>query len=182
MSAMRYSRPPMMPSPFIGAPSAPFARMPAPFPRPGGAGGLLARLFSRGQPPTVVPSPSGMPLLQNTAANAATTANTGSGFIGMLNNVQKMLGIAQNVVPMVQQYGPLVRNLPGMIRIFRELKPADKKEENPTQPERAPAEEKKRKSGGLAAKKRPVPRPKREELAEKRTPAASKPSAPKLYI
>ncbi|MED4876273.1 VrrA/YqfQ family protein, partial [Anoxybacillus geothermalis] len=142
----------------------------------------LARLFSRGQPPAAVASPWGLPLLQNTAANAATTANTGGGLIGMLNNVQKMLGIAQNVVPMVQQYGPLIRNLPAMIRIFRELKPADEKEENPTQPERAPAEEAKRKSGGQAAKKRPVPRPKREEPAEKRTPAAPKPSTPKLYI
>ncbi|MGP3559780.1 MULTISPECIES: VrrA/YqfQ family protein [Geobacillus] len=179
---MRYGRPPMMPSPFTGTPPAPFARMPAGVPRPGSGGGLLARLFSRGQAPFAAPSPWGLPLLQNTAANATTAANTSGGFIGMLNNVQKMLGIAQNVMPMVQQYGPLIRNLPAMIRIFRELKPADE-EEGETKPAKsAPAKEAKQKPAAQAVKKRTVPQAKREEPREKQTPAAPRPSTPKLYI
>jgi len=181
---MRYSRPLMMPSPFAGMPSAPFApftRMPASAPRPSGAGGLLTRLFSRGQPP-VASSPWGWPLLQTTAANTATAANTSGGFIGMLNNVQKMLGIAQNVMPMVQQYGPLIRNLPAMIRIFRELKPADE-EEGETKPTGStPAKDTKKKPAEQAAKKRPVPKAKHEMTQEKRTSAAPRPSTPKLYI
>lgn len=43
----------------------------------------------------------------------------------MLTNVQKVLGVAQQVTPMVQQYGPLIRNLPAMFKIYRELKNAD---------------------------------------------------------
>ncbi|WPZ17418.1 VrrA/YqfQ family protein [Geobacillus subterraneus] len=179
---MRYSRPPMMPSPFAGMPPAPFTRMPAVAPRPGGAGGLLARLFSRGQPPAAAPTSWGLPLLQNAAANTATTANTSGGFIGMLNNVQKMLGIAQNVMPMVQQYGPLIRNLPAMIRIFRELKPADEEEGETKPTESAPAKETKQKPAAQAAKKRSVPQAKRETPQEKQTPVAPRPSTPKLYI
>ncbi|MBB6284834.1 VrrA/YqfQ family protein [Geobacillus subterraneus] len=179
---MRYSRPPMMPSPFAGMPPAPFARMPVGAPRPSGAGGLLARLFSRGQTPAAAPSPWGLPLLQNAAANTATAANTSGGFIGMLNNVQKMLGIAQNVMPMVQQYGPLIRNLPAMIRIFRELKSADEEEGETKPTESASAKETKQKPAAQAAKKRSVPQAKHETPQEKQTPAAPRPSTPKLYI
>ncbi|WP_025948920.1 VrrA/YqfQ family protein [Geobacillus thermocatenulatus] len=176
---MRYSRPPMMPSPFAGRPPAPFTRMPTPPFGPSGPGGFLARLFSRGQPPAAASSPWGLPFLPNAASTAA--SNTGGGLVGMLNNVQKMLGIAQNVMPMVQQYGPLIRNLPAMIRIFRELKPADEGEGETTS-KSAPANETKQKPAAKAPKKRSVPQAKREEPQEKEASAAPKPSKPKLYI
>ncbi|MED0662560.1 VrrA/YqfQ family protein [Geobacillus thermodenitrificans] len=179
---MRYSRPPMVPSRFVGMPPAPFPHMPAGVPRPGGAGGLLARLFSRGQPPVAASSPWGLPLLQNTAANTATAANTSGGFIGMLNNVQKMLNVAQNVMPMVQQYGPLIRNLPAMIRIFRELKTADEEDGETKSTESAPAKETKQKPAAREAKKRPVPQANHEDSQEKQIPTTPRPSTPKLYI
>ncbi|MGZ0086415.1 VrrA/YqfQ family protein [Caldibacillus thermoamylovorans] len=179
MTAMRYGRPPMMPSPFAGGPPFPFTRMPAAPLRPNGPGNLLTRLFSRAQTPTVSSSLWGLPTLPGAAPTAAAT-NTGGGLIGMLNNVQKMLGIAQNVMPMVQQYGPLIRNLPAMIRIFRELKPADEDEseaktENATK-DNAP------KPAAAKQKKRPVPKAADDEPQKRPPSTAPRPSTPKLYI
>ncbi|OIJ16127.1 hypothetical protein BKP35_03890 [Anaerobacillus arseniciselenatis] len=39
--------------------------------------------------------------------------------VGMLQNAQKAIGIFQQVSPLVQQYGPLVKSLPALINIMR---------------------------------------------------------------
>jgi hypothetical protein len=165
-------RPPMFPP----TPTRSFPLMNASFParsippRPG-LGGFLARLFSRGQ--AMPPTPSGfmMPTLQNAAASASTS--TGGGITGMLTNVQKMLGIAQNVVPMVQQYGPLVKNLPALMKMWKELKTTDDDEKEEKQ------EEKREKKQSPPAK-RDIPTAK-STTQEKQT-KEPKPSKPKLYI
>ncbi len=41
---------------------------------------------------------------------------------GFLNNTQQVLRAAQQIGPMVSQYGPLMRNLPAMWRLYRGLK------------------------------------------------------------
>jgi hypothetical protein len=58
--------------------------------------GLLARLF--GTNPT-----SGAP-----------------GFMGMIQNAEKMIQVAQTVKPMIEQYGPLAKNLPSMLQLLKE--------------------------------------------------------------
>ncbi|EZP76177.1 hypothetical protein H839_12909 [Parageobacillus genomosp. 1] len=96
----------------------------------------------------------------------------------MLTNVQKMLGIAQNVMPMVQQYGPLIKNLPAMIRIWKELKPADEEE---SKTENNSQENKKKTTS--SAKKRTVPKAaKTNENKRAESEKGPKPSTPKLYI
>lgn len=131
---MIYNRPPIfpfspMPRSFSGMPPS-FPMMRTPGPRPG-FGGFLSQLFSRGRP-IASPSPWITPAIRHAAATTGAGANTGGGFIGMLTNIQKMLGVAQNVMPMVQQYGPLIKNLPAMVKIFRELKTTEQ-EENKTE-------------------------------------------------
>lgn len=42
-----------------------------------------------------------------------------SNIAGILQNAQKAIGIFQQVSPMVQQYGPLVKSLPSLINIMR---------------------------------------------------------------
>lgn len=121
---MIYNRPPAFPSPPM-ARAFPFSpiRAAGPYPR---FGGFLSRLFSRGQPLPPA-SPWMGPAIQHAASTSA-GANAGGGFLGILTNAQKMLGIAQNVMPMVQQYGPLIKNLPAMVRIWKELKTTDQEE------------------------------------------------------
>ncbi|MCZ0755579.1 VrrA/YqfQ family protein [Anoxybacillus sp. J5B_2022] len=166
-------RPPMFPPP---------ATRPFPFPRssfparslppyatpPTTGGGFLSRLFSRG--PAMPSSPfAALTPMQNAASS---TSATGGGISGMLTNVQKMLGIAQNVMPMVQQYGPLVKNLPAMMKIWKELKTTDNSEEKSEEK----TDDKK--------EKQPAPRelPKATQPAKEKRRNEPKPSVPKLYI
>lgn len=60
-------------------------------------------------------------------------SNTFGGITGMLNNVQRAIGLAQQFGPMVQQYGPLVKNLPAMLKIMKELNDTESEEESDTQ-------------------------------------------------
>lgn len=65
---------------------------------------------------------------------AASTASSG-GFLqslinpanltGMLNNTQKVLQAAESITPLVQEYGPLVKNIPAMWKLYRGMKNID---------------------------------------------------------
>lgn len=160
-------RPPMFPPP--SARSFPFARplFPThPYTQATG-GGFLSRLFARG--PAMPSSPfAALTPMQNAASSASAT---GGGISGMLTNVQKMLGIAQNVMPMVQQYGPFVKNLPAMMKIWKELKATDENEKQ---------EEKKEEKKEKQPSQRELPSAK--ETAKEKQPTEPKPSVPKLYI
>ena len=46
----------------------------------------------------------------------------GGGLVGFLNNTQQVIKTAQAIGPMVQQYGPLVRNLPALWKLYRGMK------------------------------------------------------------
>jgi hypothetical protein len=86
------------------------------------SGGLLSRIFGRGAgsiPNITNASPMGSILgnLQN-AANPSFLSS-------MMTNVQKVLKVAESVAPMVQQYGPMVRNIPAMFKIYQALKSDD---------------------------------------------------------
>ncbi|MCM3712855.1 YqfQ family protein [Halalkalibacter oceani] len=72
-------------------------------------GGLLARLFGGGA--------GGIGGAVGLGPGSA--AAGGINWTTMLTNAQRVLGLTQQVVPMVQQYGPLVRNLPTIWRIMR---------------------------------------------------------------
>jgi hypothetical protein len=102
-------------------------------------GGLLSKILGRtkqGGPGGGIPSFSrgvssgggGGGILQS-----LTNPETLNGF---LNNTQAVLKTAQQLGPMIEQYGPLVRNLPSLWKLYRGLKdanndsPSDKTDDN----------------------------------------------------
>ncbi|WP_053073725.1 VrrA/YqfQ family protein [Bacillus sp. LL01] len=102
----------------------------------GGGGGLLARLLGRTGARGIGNMGGGLgQMAANTGARGGLgqLANAGTlqqlinpnNLTGMLGNVQKALKMAEGVMPMVQQYGPLVRNVPAMIKLYSELKNVD---------------------------------------------------------
>lgn len=64
---------------------------------------------------------------QNETRGGAESASSGIGTFfsnlisnptGMLNNVEKVVQVAQSVGPVVEQYSPLVRSIPGLVKMF----------------------------------------------------------------
>jgi hypothetical protein len=55
-----------------------------------------------------------------------------SGIMGFLNNTQQVLKTAQSFGPIIQQYGPLVKNIPAMWKLYRGLKNAPDSSEEKT--------------------------------------------------
>ncbi|MBM7660812.1 hypothetical protein JOC85_001584 [Bacillus mesophilus] len=89
-----------------------------------GAGGLLSKLFSKqgAGAAGAFNNMAGQSLQQGSGGFLSNLlANPG----GMLNNVQKAIGVANQVGPMVQQYGPMVRNIPSLIKLYKEFNSSD---------------------------------------------------------
>lgn len=103
---MPQGRPPRFPGPFVrqtpmGSPFN-FGRIAQQAPTRSSAGGLFANLFGKGG---------------QGAAGAGSITNFMSG-------TQKVIKAGNTIVPMVkqaQQYGPLIKNLPAMWKMYREL-------------------------------------------------------------
>jgi YqfQ-like protein len=61
------------------------------------------------------------------------TLSRPEGISGFLNNTQQVIKTAQTIGPMIQQYGPIVKNLPVMWKLYRgfkDLPSAESTEEN----------------------------------------------------
>lgn len=54
---------------------------------------------------------------------------TGGGFTETLDHIQKLLKMAQSVTPKIQEYGPLIKNLPALLELMNEM---DDEEESST--------------------------------------------------
>ncbi|GAE30696.1 VrrA/YqfQ family protein [Halalkalibacter hemicellulosilyticus] len=80
----------------------------------GFGGGLLSRLFGLG---------GGASQTMGGLMGSGLSSATGSGMnlTTMLTNAQRIVGLTQQVMPMVQQYGPLIRNMPMIWKIMRSL-------------------------------------------------------------
>lgn len=93
----------------------------------GGGGGLLAKILGGSKNAGGTAG-----LLGSRSAGGAASAASGGGFLqsltnpaainGFLNNTQRVLQTANQIGPMVQQYGPMVKNLPAMWKLYRGLK------------------------------------------------------------
>ena len=86
-------------------------------------GGFLASLFGKG---------GGSGIAQGAAGTAAKAAGGGSTLTNFMSSTQKVLAAGERVVPMVrqvQQYGPLIKNLPSMWKIYRGLNSTTAEEE-----------------------------------------------------
>jgi len=176
----RRPMPPMQPPRTFGGPPR--------FPGPGmnqRGGGFLSRLLSgltgggRGSNPAqFLQGPMNASQMSrgglmnpSTLQNLANPANLSS----MLGNVQKVLNTAESFMPMVQQYGPLVKNLPGMIKLYKELNNANTNDGS--------EDEKQESTDQESATKVEVPKQIKKNTTELAT-KESKPrkSVPKLYI
>jgi hypothetical protein len=163
----------------------------------GNGGGLLARLFGRTGARSIG-NMSSMGQLANTGAGGGglgQLANAGTlqqlinpnNLTGMLGNVQKALKMAEGVMPMVQQYGPLVRNVPAMIKLYSELKNVDDADAEEDTEDTATVEsgeettetEVETDSSKADKKKKPVKKP-RDETKVTDKPKGN--SSPRLYI
>lgn len=99
-----------------------------------GGGGLLAKLLGKNKPQ--MGARGGFLGAAPNATRAVTAGGATSGgsllqtltnpqaISGFLNNTQQVLNAFQQITPLVSQYGPIVKNLPAMWRLYRGLKDA----------------------------------------------------------
>ncbi|MGE7601198.1 VrrA/YqfQ family protein [Peribacillus sp. NPDC097675] len=90
--------------------------------------GLLSRILGKSKQNAAPPNlfaPAG------STTNNSSSRSSGGGILdnltkpdsinNMLNNTQKVLQAAEQFTPMVQQYGPVIKNLPSMWKVFRSI-------------------------------------------------------------
>ncbi|WP_433743188.1 VrrA/YqfQ family protein [Falsibacillus pallidus] len=168
-----------------------------------GGGGILSRLFQKSGGTAA----AGNRAAGTGAANALTgfqRAGQGGGGIlsgltnpgtiqSFLGNTQSLLKTAGQIGPMIQQYGPLMRNLPAMWRLYRGLKSVDFSEEQSEDTSNTNStEEDSVIEGDSVTDKEKTNKPVSEKRRKKKEPSnsesdsAEKPakgsSKPKLYI
>ena len=119
-------RRPFPPMPSRNFPMQPFfSQQPMMMNRP--SGGLLSRLFG-GRKAQSIPNMTNASRMGSLLNNVQNVTNPSS-ISSMMTNVQKILKVAESVGPMVQQYGPVVKNIPAMLKIYKALKSDDTSEE-----------------------------------------------------
>lgn len=69
-------------------------------------------------------------LFQSQASPVSSLTKGAGGLSGTLNNVQNVLKMVETTTPIVQKYGPMVRNLPAMYRMMKALKEVEDEDEN----------------------------------------------------
>jgi hypothetical protein len=87
--------------------------------------GLLSRLKQRRQTGNAFQGFRGFQGLQG-----AQGLQGGSNIANALGNMQQVLQVAQTATPMIQQYAPMIRNLPMMINLWKIMREPDEEEEN----------------------------------------------------
>ncbi|USK84107.1 YqfQ family protein [Peribacillus asahii] len=118
----------------------------------------------------------------NSGGGIMETLRNPEGITNLLNNTQKVLQAAEQFTPIVQQYGPMIKNLPSMWNIIRAFSSNDNdKKEEPKQEENIsketvteiPTEESPKSTAEQTAQ---------QKMEKKPKPKKKKTSGPKLYI
>ncbi|WP_368651916.1 VrrA/YqfQ family protein [Ornithinibacillus sp. 4-3] len=74
-----------------------------------------------------------VPQTQSKISSIPNLINKGVGGLSKsLGNIQQVLQVVDSATPLVQQYGPLVKNLPAMYRMMKAFKNIDLEEETAT--------------------------------------------------
>ena len=142
--------------------------------------GLLGKIFGKSNqtPQNLFAPPSGMRKNETRSGGGILdTLKNPEGLNTMLNNTQRVLQAAEQFTPMIQQYGPIVKNLPSIWKLIRAFNSSDtssdtKKEE--TEP--------KTKTKTTAKKHQDFTEPEIEKQATRHTKKERSESVPKLYI
>ncbi|MCF6137945.1 YqfQ family protein [Pseudalkalibacillus berkeleyi] len=110
-------------------------------------------------------------------------AGGGLNLIGMVENVQKVMKMADTVRPMIQQYGPMIKNFPSMLQLLKEYQnyssdsSSDEESETETQPEQKKSSttsgKKSSSSGTTTSGKKTSTSGKKKSTAGKKTSKAS---------
>ncbi|MGO4887205.1 VrrA/YqfQ family protein [Anaerobacillus sp. MEB173] len=129
------------------------------------SGGLLSRLFG-GAARTGVPAGF---------TGSAAPAGGMSNLLGMLQHAQRAFGVYQQVKPMIDQYGPIIRNVPTMYRALKAVNANTENNDSTSSSKKGTKEPSKRKRKKGTTKKTAA-RPKKRNNKPKSTPS------PKLYV
>ena len=120
--------------------------MRGPRPSTGRGGGLLSRLLGQVNQTGARQgfNPLSFGTQQAAQGGGLLKSLTNPGTINsFLTNTQKVLNTAQQVGPLVNQYGPIVKNLPMMWKLYRGLKDAPEFNKNKDDSKASPTEEQK---------------------------------------
>lgn len=181
-------RTPMLPrmtphhfGPYHGrSPVHPMMGRPQQMMRQKGSGGLLSKLLGKGNQVGAGQSMNATRAFgtQNAAGGGSLlkTLTNPSSINGFLVNTQKVLNTAQQVGPMIQQYGPIVKNLPVMWKLYRGFKNAPDFTESADNNDTNINVE-----STYGSSQEPAMNPDQEMIPSRRKSSPS-PSMPKLYI
>lgn len=91
-------------------------------------GGLLSKILGKGNRVneigfnTASKGMAGNRAIPSSGSSFLKTLSNPSSINGLLSNTQKVLNTAGQIAPMVQQYGPMVRNLPAIWKLYKGFK------------------------------------------------------------
>lgn len=173
------SQPPVRRNPFL--PQQRFAPQPQPQPQPqrtsGGLPGVLKKILNRGSRGAQTGARAALP--------ASSSSSGGVSLLDMLNHTQSALRAAESFMPMVQEYGPMVKNLPSMLKMMKALKDInfdDDDEEAASETEAKNKDEKKDKSEEGDKSLTSISKEEKAPPKQKQKKSGSGESLPKMYI
>ncbi|WP_375089549.1 VrrA/YqfQ family protein [Peribacillus sp. RS7] len=152
--------------------------------------GLLSKILGKSKQKAGSPNlfaPAG-------STNQSSSRSSGGGILetlknpdslnNMLSNTQKVLQAAEQFTPMVEQYGPVIKNLPSMWKVFRSISSAGDTGDQETPVESGPnVEAKKSEVKNSAVKTDSKKKEKAKPIAQVRNNTKrERSSGPKLYI
>lgn len=95
----------------------------------GGGGGLLSRLLGGGNNAAGAATNAGARSAASGGGGLLKTLTNPSSINGFLANSQKFLNTASQIGPMINQYGPMVKNIPAIWKMYRGLTSSNKETE-----------------------------------------------------
>ncbi|MFJ5758042.1 VrrA/YqfQ family protein [Neobacillus sp. NPDC093182] len=150
-------------------------------------GGLLSKILGGKKQGNQLGGPRGrqtatVPNSSRGVGSILQTLSNPESLTGFLNNTQQVLKTAQSIGPMIQQYGPIVKNLPMMWKLYKGFKDLPTEEKSETEKTDNPIMQEQ----SVQAEEELKRKPKRKMDVENQPVAPRKhhngPSMPKLYI
>lgn len=158
----------------------------------GGGGGLLSKILGGSRNAATSNATEGARSAAASGGGILKTLTNPSSINGFLANSQKFLNTASQLGPMINQYGPMVRNIPAMWKLYKGLKNSSTETETTASVEDSPSspemEKSTKKSSTTKKKQTNIPISSEEinddfDMDEVEVPTPTKGSSkPKLYV